>query len=604
MLLCRSFLTILIISLMIGLPITLAGLSTPFRMAFDDPFAPPLRTICEVQGRGSSSPFNGSMVRVQGVVFADLDETSKKGFFMQEENCDGDPETSDGVFVYLDERSAVVSPGDRVEVTGQVQEYFNQTEIVASGEEVRVISSGNLLAVPVALNPPAYPSAAQIYLETLEGMAVVIDEARVVGPTNARDETWITRSDQDVGRVFWDDLAGMGEIVCVDDGGPYEITPEAKTGDRLSNLNGFLEYSYGIYRLELLSPPVLTATTEEVNKFTPFPGFSIATFNLANLFDTVDDPIKDDDLPSATEYQRHLGKIALAIRDGLGEPGVIAVQEVENQAVLEDLIARPELTIPYDIVWRDSDDRRGIDIALLYRPDQVDILEVEQWQGCTNLEDGLGPDGNDDVLHPSNVLTCDIDGDGELDGNRLFSRFPLVIHLQVCSVDTAGACLARVPLWLIANHWKSKSEDTVEMQYTLPRRMIQAQFVADLFHTLEDAHPGEGLVVLGDLNDDPDSGPILTLEQAGLSQLISILEKQNRFTYNYQGVSQVLDYIMVNATLAKGIIRPLAVHINADYPVAYSNYSATYHYSSDHDPLGVHFLDASVALYLPVFVNR
>ncbi|MCK5429497.1 MAG: hypothetical protein KAI94_08505, partial [Anaerolineales bacterium] len=515
-----------------------------------------LTSICAIQGDWFTSPFEGQTVRTSGVVFADLDDTGQRGFFMQAGDCDADPATSDGIFVYLGGSVDVVQSGDLVEVSGEVQEYYSMTEISASPGNVMLISSGNPLPSPVDLTPPFDEEAASRYFESLEGMYVAMEEAAVVGPTTNADETWVVRADLGIARVFQDDAGGTGEILCVDDGGLYEITPEAKVGDHVLDLEGALEYSYGAYRLQLIGPPILVPGDVPLDPC-PVPGcqvgrqadafnFTMATFNLANLFDTYDDPTTEDTVLSAAEYQRRLKKRALAIHTQLGEPPILAVQEAENSGVLHDLVARPEIEAEYDIVWQDGPDFRGIDIALLYRTDLVELLGHRHLQSCTNLLDGLGPDGNRDVIDPQNEETCDTDGDGVLDGNRLFSRPPLVAQLRVCPAGCSGGLsgeLEPFELNLIVNHWKSKLQDSAVTQYTLPRRMEQAQFVADQVRQIRSSESGTYLIVLGDLNDYPHSEPLSILKGAGLLDLTTLIPKAQRYTFIHQGVSSVLDYV-------------------------------------------------------------
>ena len=104
-----------------------------------------LVSTCAIQGSGAATPYAGQTVTVRGIVFADLDTASKKGFFIQHENCDADPSTSDGIFVYLGSQTDVVSVGDGVEVTGTAQEYYEMTEIVAAPGDVSLLSNGNPL---------------------------------------------------------------------------------------------------------------------------------------------------------------------------------------------------------------------------------------------------------------------------------------------------------------------------------------------------------------------------------------------------------------------------------------------------------------------------
>jgi len=614
--------------------------------------APPLVSICEIQGSGFASPYEGQTVRTQGVVFADFDQTGKCGFFIQVEDCDGDPATSDGIFVYKRNQTDVVSVGDRVEVRGTVQEFYDLTEISTYVSNITVLSEGNPLPEPVDLNPPFDDAEAWAYLEALEGMYVKMDDAMVVGPTNRYDETWVVRSDLGLDRVFQDDPAGTGEVVGVDDGGLFEITPEAKVGDQVLGLLGPLDYTYGAYKMQLVAEPTLVPAPDppktgdvdgdgdvdlddllvirqhlgetvppapesaDLNGDGRITGrdvaaflrlwhqvwlkpmeFTVATFNLENLFDTVDEPEKDDPVLSAEDYELKLDKLAEAIHDELREPTIIGVQEAENLTVLVDLAARPEIEAEYDAVLVDGPDGRGIDVGLLYQTDRVTLLDYEARQGCTTLVDGFGPDGNRDPENPYNEITCDSDGNGVLDGNRLFSRPPLVVHLQVrYAIPGLGSAQPHTwrhrrpqELWVIVNHFKSKGGDTAEVQYTLPRRIEQAQFVAGLVQEIQASDPTAAIIVLGDLNDYLDSEPLAVLTGVGLDNLMLGVEKPERYTYIYQGKSGVLDHLLISPNLQRGLVGVAPLHINADYPNAYEDVADTARRSSDHDPVVARF---------------
>jgi predicted extracellular nuclease len=86
--------------------------------------------ICTIKGDYFTSNYVGQVVRTRGGVFADLDSTSNKGFFIQQNDCDGDPATSDGIFIDLGEKQEVVNAGDNVEVQGVVLEDYSNTEII------------------------------------------------------------------------------------------------------------------------------------------------------------------------------------------------------------------------------------------------------------------------------------------------------------------------------------------------------------------------------------------------------------------------------------------------------------------------------------------
>ncbi len=394
-------------------------------------------------------------------------------------------------------------------------------------------------------------------------------------------------------RLFLDDSTGLG--LCVDDGGIAEIKPEARVGDWLQGLTGILDFRFGLFCLQLDFEPLLTPVAlEPVGA--PKGGLRIATFNLKNLFDTLDDLLTEDSVLSDDEYRRRLRKSALAIQETLAGPDLIALQEVENDKVLSDLIARPELTTTYATLWVDGPDQRGIDNALLYRPERVSLVRYESRQGCTDLVDGLGPDGYGDPANPVNAVTCDSNGDGVVDGNRLFSRPPLVAHFQLIGNSQPGE------IWLIANHWKSKSEDTRTVAYTLPRRVEQARYVAEMVAGIQTLDPQANIIVLGDLNDTLASVPLAELAGAGLVNLWDKLPSAQHYTYIYQGYSQPLDHILVLGPwlthLLDGVL--WAARINADYPARYANLINTPSGSSDHDPLLVRYNYYSHLNYLPL----
>ncbi len=116
----------------------------------------------------------------------------------------------------------------------------------------------------------------------------------------------------------------------------------------------------------------------------------IGYYNVENLFDVYDDPVKNDAefLPEGKnkwtqpKYEAKLGNIARVISEMAKTNGkfhtILGVSEIENRLVLEDLVAQPAIAkANYQIIHYESPDRRGIDVALLYRPDQFRFVESE-----------------------------------------------------------------------------------------------------------------------------------------------------------------------------------------------------------------------------------
>ena len=546
------------------------------------PIGPPFVPIYEIQGDGFASPYDGQEVTTAGVVIADFQDTGKNGFFIQDVAGDDNPFTSDGIFVYEGGNTVDVALGDFVTVTGTVDEFYDDTQIVL--QTVTVDSSGNPLPDPVELNPPFDNTEALSYYEALEGMLVSTPECTVVGPTNKYGEFVVVRADLGINRVFQDDPQGTGERIMVDDEGGTRYY--VKVGDGIAGLIGPLDYTYGNYKVQQRDALTVNAAPDPGVPTPPelaADEFSVATFNLENLFDTVDEPGKDDPVLSDEEYQRKLTKLAAAI-NAMGGPVILAVEEAENSTVLEDLAAvvnaTGELTIlpalepgkvialddpiastviSYQVTLVDGPDVRGIDVGLLTRSDRVTVVSAEARQTCTDLDDGFGPGVDPNFPCP----------EGE---NPLFSRPPLVVRLTVDGF----------PLTVIVNHFKSKGGDTPAMEYTLPRRIEQAQWVASLVDEVLADDPQADVIVLGDLNDFLDSEPVDVLSGGRLRNVLFDVEKPSRYTYIYTGESEVLDHVLVSADLEMEFQGVMPFHINADFPVPEVE-DDTLRRSSDHD---------------------
>jgi hypothetical protein len=93
---------------------------------------------------------------------------------------------------------------------------------------------------------------------------------------------------------------------------------------------------------------------------------------------------------------------------------------------------------------------------------------------------------------------------------------------------------------------------------------------------------------MGDLNSYYDSPPIETLREAGLVHVFDDLEPEERCTYIYQGIAQVLDQILVNEKLVPAISRVDILHVNSDFPLQLPGDTSVLH-KSDHDPVELTF---------------
>lgn len=201
--------------------------------------------------------------------------------------------------------------------------------------------------------------------------------------------------------------------------------------------------------------------------------FSLAFYNVENLFDTIDDQHKNDNrylpdskIPWNTErYYHKLENISkvIAAMDSVELPSVIGLAEVENKAVLQDLVSQPNIAgAHYQILHKESADERGIDVALLYRPDKYTPVETNY----IKLVFPLDPTYN----------TRDI----------LYSK---------------GLANNKDTVHIFINHWTSRYGGQEE---TIPYRKYTAQILKKYTDSLFNINPHVNILIAGDLNDNPD----------------------------------------------------------------------------------------------------
>jgi hypothetical protein len=136
----------------------------------------------------------------------------------------------------------------------------------------------------------------------------------------------------------------------------------------------------------------------------------------------------------------------------------------------------------------------------------------------------------------------------------LFSRPPLLVN-----VDIDGQSLS-----IFINHFKSKRGGELE---TAPRRLAEAQHLLELVSATMTPDKDTAIVVLGDFNDYDKSSVIEVLLESG--SLIDGLERVpevERFSYIFDGASQLVDWILVTPWLKDRIVSANIFHVNADYP--------------------------------------
>lgn len=299
-------------------------------------------TIMAIQGDGAVSPLVGQEVETTGVVTGIVDT----GFFLQDPVGDGDPATSDGVFVFSSDTVAV---GDAVTVVGSVVEFFDATQVTA--QTVTVVGPGTLPA-PTVVDLAALGGA----LEPFEGMFIttgtlfagdVFDYLRfgevVAYPFLPFQPTEIVEPGAQAAQLATDTAAAA---LVVDDGRSTSDDPVlpflvsdggvdrlVRWGDTLPDATGVLAFSFGRYKLVPTTgdPLVPGQTWQPANARptdAPSVGGSIAAASLNTLNFWTNDGGQERGARTQAQYDIQLAKLvdALIALDA----DVIALQELQN----------------------------------------------------------------------------------------------------------------------------------------------------------------------------------------------------------------------------------------------------------------------------------
>ncbi len=258
---------------------------------------------------------------------------------------------------------------------------------------------------------------------------------------------------------------------------------------------------------------------------------AIAFYNLENLFDTENDPTKDDEefLPGSDlqwtpeRYQKKLTNMASVI-EKLGDadgPEILGVCEIENRKVLEDLISQPALASRgYEIIHFESPDVRSIDVALIYKTAFFKPFEMQAH--AVEL-----PNANEktrDILKVKGTLNNDT-------------------------------------IVVLVNHWPSKrggaeSDPKRERAAAKARQLVDQEMVRN---------QNAKIILIGDFNDTPDSKPITETLLAiknipgtgrELFNAFGHFPEQKKGSYNYKDNWDMIDQII----LSKGMLSNRGLH--------------------------------------------
>jgi predicted extracellular nuclease len=569
--------------------------------------------IHEIQGTTRISPFKDQKVGdVTGVVTATRTFGSVRGFWLTDPNPDGDPRTSEGLFVFTGSTSPAVAVGDAVTAAGTVREFYPDAPATSNYQSLTELSSaqwtvgshGNALPAPTVLNPDTVPVAyapapggniepltlepskyALDFWESHESEVVSVTDARVVGPSNSFNELYVTtKPDQHKsvrgGSVYlgYDKLnSGVLKVSSLI---PFDQRPFPKlnVGDALTGItSGPVEYSnFGGYTLfaSVLGTEKDNGLQAESTRKQRSGELAVATYNVENL--------------APGDPQAKYDRLGEAIVTHLATPDIVNLEEIQDNTGATD-----DGTVAADQTLQKFTDAIVAKGGPRYQWRSIDPV---------NDEDGGQPGGNIRVaflFNPARVSFVDRPG-GTPTSSVGVVREHGKAHLTASPgrVDPANEAWenSRKPLagefvfkgrtvFVIANHFNSKGGDQpTHGRYQPParssevQRAKQATVLRGFVDQLLTADRSANIVVAGDLNDYPFSPAVQTLTAGGaLKDLIASVPEAERYSYVFEGQSQVLDHILASKA-PRGVDYDV-VHINAEFADQ----------ASDHDPQVIRF---------------
>ncbi len=266
--------------------------------------------------------------------------------------------------------------------------------------------------------------------------------------------------------------------------------------------------------------------------------FGVAFYNLENLFDTINNNGKYDLEFSpqgsrqwnSEKYWSKINNLAYCISKMVTKntpmgPAIIGVSEIENKSVLDDLVRAKDIKQwRLQVVHHDSPDRRGVDVGLLYNPRLFKVLDV------TNHTLVI-PDNPNFRTRDQMCVTGILDGD---------------------------------TLSVIVNHWPSRLGGQERSSYLREAAGELSKHIADSLWAIR---PNQGVIVMGDLNDNPQDKSCAV--ELGAKRDQDKVEPHGFFnpwwrvldkgigTLAYKGQWNLFDQIIISGTLLKHNHAPL-----------------------------------------------
>lgn len=576
--------------------------------------------ISTIQGTGNTAAVTTAQTIEGVVVRAFPGTTGLSGFFVQEEDADqdGNPATSEGIFVFDPTGLFTGAVGDKVRVSGTPAEFTSTSDGVNSSLTqmatlTSVVNLGPtaLPAVTTVTLPIAAPTGGVSALERFEGMLVRVvagtgnltvteqfnlarfgqvtlaatDASNQAGTDPRIDQFTQFNAPSTTGFATYLEAAARRQIILDDGssdqnpatiihargGNPLSASNTLRGGDDVTSVTGVLDERFDGYRIQTSTPVSFNAANPRPATIPAVGGtFKVGGANVLNYFNGPTFPTARG-ADTQTEFDRQQAKI-VANLIGTGSD-IVALSEIENDgygsaSAIQNLVNALNAVAgagTYAFVNAGTTGTDEITVAMIYKPASVSL-----------------------------VGTAAVLSTGE------FSVVGRGAVAQTFQQRTGGGIFT-----LVANHWKSKGSasagagnaDANDGQgLSNGTRTRQAQELAAWLTTKPTGTQDPDYLIVGDLNAYAQEQPLTTLTTAGYSALLP----STSYSFAFRGDWGSLDHAFASTSLNSQVTGATKWYINSDEPRALdyntefktaaqinSFYAADQYRSADHDPLVV-----------------
>ena len=576
-------------------------------------------TISEIQGSDAASPLVGQTVTVTGIVTGDFQSAGLGsngdlgGFYIQQAEGDGDPTTSDGVFISdLTADLVDVDAGSLVQITGLVREIGGETQIIAESVQILEIAPAltledlvvtvDLEEIDVTTNQfgDLIPD-----LEAFEGMLVTFEDLTVLNIRDFDQFGSVTASAGDLPLQFTQDNAPSvvgyqayledvaARTIVIDDGstaqnpdplqfGGQVVTDETalSTGDTISTVTGVLRFGPGAgtssggvtFRLNPTEDFTVsdTAPRDTLADFDGS-GLVIASFNVRNFFTSLDNAANlgnsnplgaERGADTVEEYERQLERLVEQII--AMDADVIGLQEIENNGLgegsaivalvnaLNEALGSEQYAIVDRVVDFEGNllDRVGGDAIQNVVIYRSDRIQLAEGSSVVALtEDAFASLG---IQTDANVF----DGPGS-------GRVPVFVTFT--DPETGR------DFTIINNHYQSRGFSSSDPEPAAGdgqgnnnlTRTLSSEAVLRFLETNPTGVETDNVILVGDLNAYAQEDPLTTLADSGLNNLLADVDPLENITFVFGNAVGSLDYVLGTSAIEEQVIDTAVFNVNA-----------------------------------------